>query len=127
LENYKDISLNWGGGYTVIGEDSFRILGKRNALLSKTIDVKLDFDGVEFDVNFVTDELPEGFTLSTDGVISGSSTVNVIGKYYVDIVRNNIIIKTVSVNFRITPNDMTIADVGDIGFKLGNKFIKIVV
>jgi hypothetical protein len=126
LENYGEINTEWGGGYTFSGETVLDFTGRKNKLLTLTLDVALEFNGIVQDIDFSA-ELPDGFNLSADGIISGIATSNIIGAYNIDVLHDDYKVKTITVNFRITDTDTVTVDVNTVGFKLGNKFLKIVV
>lgn len=125
LSNYASVAAAWGGGYSIIGSDSFDLNGKSGKVLTLQLDTALMYQGETLEVEYEAGRLPDGFSVSADGVVSGAAGSNVIGAYNVIVKWEDIVVKKITINFRITSIDYANVDIGTVGFKVGNKFIKI--
>lgn len=127
LANYSSVPVNMGGGIVVSGSNQFELTGGINTLLQLQLDTQVSYNGQRLDIVFESTKMPEGFTVSNDGIISGESSGNIIGAYTVLAKHDDYVLKTITINFRITRVGGTEMSVGIIGYKIGNKFIKITV
>lgn len=126
LDNYSDIDPEWGGGISINNQNSFELKGKINTLITLDLGEELQIDDAD-GFSFSAESMPVGFSCSADGIISGITASSVIGAYYVDIILDDSVLKTLIVNFRVTSKEDVVVDIGTIGYKIGNKFIKVVV